>query len=125
MTKSKKRLLFYQNSSPNLVGVTGFEPAASTSQMSRATNCATPRLPKGGAKIRFIFHIALFFCIFIFQRRLKQKSPPCERTSLFSNTSSLSLESLGDISLQQPVNYRVNMNFLAIDFNFSRRRKRY
>ena len=26
-----------------LVGVTGFEPAASTSQMSRATNCATPR----------------------------------------------------------------------------------
>ena len=27
----------------DLVGVTGFEPAASTSQMSRATNCATPR----------------------------------------------------------------------------------
>lgn len=27
-----------------MVGVTGFEPAASTSQMSRATNCATPRL---------------------------------------------------------------------------------
>ena len=26
-----------------LVGVTGFEPAASTSQMSRAPNCATPR----------------------------------------------------------------------------------
>lgn len=26
-----------------MVGVTGFEPAASTSQMSRATNCATPR----------------------------------------------------------------------------------
>ena len=26
-----------------LVGVTGFEPAASTSQMSHATNCATPR----------------------------------------------------------------------------------
>ncbi len=26
-----------------LVGVTGFEPAASTSQTSRATNCATPR----------------------------------------------------------------------------------
>lgn len=26
-----------------VVGVTGFEPAASTSQMSRATNCATPR----------------------------------------------------------------------------------
>ena len=25
------------------IGVTGFEPAASTSQMSRATNCATPR----------------------------------------------------------------------------------
>ena len=30
----------------NLVGVTGFEPAASTSQMSRATNCATPRFIK-------------------------------------------------------------------------------
>ena len=29
-----------------LVGVTGFEPAASTSQMSRATNCATPRFIK-------------------------------------------------------------------------------
>ena len=26
-----------------MVGVTGFEPAASTSQTSRATNCATPR----------------------------------------------------------------------------------
>lgn len=26
-----------------VVGVTGFEPAASTSQTSRATNCATPR----------------------------------------------------------------------------------
>lgn len=26
-----------------MVGVTGFEPAASTSQMSRAPNCATPR----------------------------------------------------------------------------------
>lgn len=26
-----------------MVGVTGIEPAASTSQMSRATNCATPR----------------------------------------------------------------------------------
>ena len=26
-----------------LVGVTGLEPAASTSQMLRATNCATPR----------------------------------------------------------------------------------
>ena len=29
-----------------LVGVTGFEPAASTSQTSRATNCATPRSVK-------------------------------------------------------------------------------
>ena len=28
---------------PFLVGVTGFEPAASKSQTSRATNCATPR----------------------------------------------------------------------------------
>ena len=26
-----------------MVGVTGFEPAASKSQTSRATNCATPR----------------------------------------------------------------------------------
>ena len=31
---------------PNLVGVTGFEPAASTSQTSRATSCATPRSVK-------------------------------------------------------------------------------
>ena len=29
-----------------MVGVTGFEPAASTSQTSRATNCATPRSVK-------------------------------------------------------------------------------
>ena len=29
-----------------MVGVTGFEPAASTSQTSRATNCATPRKVK-------------------------------------------------------------------------------
>ena len=36
---------------PNLVGVTGFEPAASTSQTSRATNCATPRSVKN---IRFL-----------------------------------------------------------------------
>ena len=28
---------------PPLVGATGFEPAASKSQTSRATNCATPR----------------------------------------------------------------------------------
>ena len=34
-----------------LVGVTGFEPAASTSQTSRATNCATPRSVKN---IRFL-----------------------------------------------------------------------
>ena len=38
---------------PNLVGVTGFEPAASTSQTSRATNCATPRCVKN---IRFLGH---------------------------------------------------------------------
>ena len=35
----------------NLVGVTGFEPAASTSQMSRATNCATPRFIQFYARI--------------------------------------------------------------------------
>ena len=34
-----------------MVGVTGFEPAASTSQTSRATNCATPRCVKN---IRFL-----------------------------------------------------------------------
>ena len=34
-----------------MVGVTGFEPAASTSQTSRATNCATPRSVKN---IRFL-----------------------------------------------------------------------
>ncbi len=33
-----------------MVGVTGFEPAASTSQTSRATNCATPRC---GENIQF------------------------------------------------------------------------
>lgn len=33
-----------------MVGVTGFEPAASTSQMSRATNCATPR------KLKLLYH---------------------------------------------------------------------
>ena len=35
---------WYHNFRSYVVGVTGFEPAASTSQMSRATNCATPRL---------------------------------------------------------------------------------
>ena len=33
----------YADESANLVGVTGLEPAASKSQTSRATNCATPR----------------------------------------------------------------------------------
>ena len=47
--RQRKRLERYEKSSETLgfrgflVGVTGFEPAASTSQMSRATNCATPR----------------------------------------------------------------------------------
>ncbi len=37
-----------------MVGVTGFEPAASTSQMSRATNCATPRnVCISGQKVTF------------------------------------------------------------------------
>ena len=36
-----------------LVGVTGFEPAASTSQTSRATNCATPRKVKNIEFLRF------------------------------------------------------------------------
>lgn len=39
----KKRQPSVENCRFFLVGVTGFEPAASTSQMSRATNCATPR----------------------------------------------------------------------------------
>ncbi len=30
-----------------MVGATGFEPATSWSQTTRATNCATPRLPSG------------------------------------------------------------------------------
>ncbi len=38
------RQMHYRCATPaNLVGVTGLEPAASTSQTSRATNCATPR----------------------------------------------------------------------------------
>ena len=43
--------LFYAVKTAILVGVTGFEPAASTSQTSRATNCATPRSVKN---IRFL-----------------------------------------------------------------------
>lgn len=39
----KEMTSLYQRMLTFLVGVTGFEPAASTSQMSRATNCATPR----------------------------------------------------------------------------------
>ena len=38
-----KRTDFLVHKAQILVGVTGFEPAASTSQTSRATNCATPR----------------------------------------------------------------------------------
>ena len=41
--KIKKKGFEILISKPKMVGVTGFEPAASTSQMSRATNCATPR----------------------------------------------------------------------------------
>ena len=44
--KSSDSLIF-------LVGVTGFEPAASTSQTSRATNCATPRKVKNIKFLRF------------------------------------------------------------------------
>ena len=49
--ENKKNRVFLQNLSVTIrtlcmVGVTGFEPAASTSQMSRATNCATPRYIK-------------------------------------------------------------------------------
>lgn len=38
-----KKALESSNSRAFLVGVTGFEPAASCSQSRRATNCATPR----------------------------------------------------------------------------------
>ena len=38
-----KRKMWVPLRTLTLVGVTGFEPAASTSQTSRATNCATPR----------------------------------------------------------------------------------
>ena len=41
--KATKLCGFRADESAILVGVTGFEPAASTSQTSRATNCATPR----------------------------------------------------------------------------------
>ena len=44
---------FRADESAIVVGVTGFEPAASTSQTSRATNCATPRSVKN---IRFLGH---------------------------------------------------------------------
>ncbi len=46
-----------------MVGVTGFEPAASTSQMSRAPNCATPR---------FLFNF-LVFCVEVGQTVVKLK----------------------------------------------------
>ena len=46
-----KRTDFLVHKAQILVGVTGFEPAASTSQTSRATNCATPRSVKN---IRFL-----------------------------------------------------------------------
>ncbi len=46
-----------------MVGVTGFEPAASTSQMSRAPNCATPR---------FLFNF-LCFCVEVGQTVVKLK----------------------------------------------------
>ncbi len=48
-----KRTDFLVRKSQILVGVTGFEPAASTSQTSRATNCATPRKVKNIEFLRF------------------------------------------------------------------------
>ncbi len=41
-----------QNHGKKLVGVTGFEPATSWSQTTRATNCATPRCEKQEKKKR-------------------------------------------------------------------------
>jgi hypothetical protein len=44
---------------PTMVGVTGFEPAASCSQSRRATNCATPRIARPCRKEKFgLFIIA-------------------------------------------------------------------
>ena len=48
-----KRTDFLVHKAQILVGVTGFEPAASTSQTSRATSCATPRSVKNIEFLRF------------------------------------------------------------------------
>jgi hypothetical protein len=46
-TKTGIPFLFPQVSTRSMVGATGFEPATSWSQTTRATNCATPRLLSG------------------------------------------------------------------------------
>ena len=57
----KEMTSLYQRMLTFLVGVTGFEPAASTSQMSRATNCATPRN-------------ILFFCVKVIAKICAKRS---------------------------------------------------
>ena len=64
-----------------MVGVTGFEPAASTSQTSRATNCATPRC------VIFIRFLVTFrkwsnlwsdhFFVLVLEKRM------CEKVSIY------------------------------------------
>ena len=64
-----------------MVGVTGFEPAASTSQTSRATNCATPRC------VIFIRFLVIFrkwsnlwsdhFFVLVLEKRM------CEKVSIY------------------------------------------
>ena len=71
----------YQSTVPYLVGVTGFEPAASTSQTSRATNCATPRC------VIFIRFLVIFrkwsnlwsdhFFVLVLEKRM------CEKVSIY------------------------------------------
>ena len=65
----------------DMVGVTGFEPAASTSQTSRATNCATPRC------VIFIRFLVIFrkwsnlwsdhFFVLVLEKRM------CEKVSIY------------------------------------------
>ena len=64
-----------------MVGVTGFEPAASTSQTSRATNCATPRCVKNIEFLRFFRKWSNLwsdrFFVFVLEKRM------CEKVSIY------------------------------------------
>ena len=58
-----------------MVGVTGFEPAASCSQSKRATNCATPR--------KKVFTVCLRHLIIIHYRPVFVKRNHALRTNTF------------------------------------------